>query len=450
VTTGTSETEGLTLGTSKSRTAGMSETIQKRALITPDEIGQVFARIDDKTQVGYPGLALVVISGARPLALVRVNYFEDYKFIGLFDPPPDFPFTAQKELCVDGSQMRLSLAEYGLKVGAWSVTPGSIAASNDGAASIVSGEGKDAAYIRVPRAGLISAVQVSGEVDIPAGPLFSLRYYEDGAALVDPFAELRALCASIAKQREDDKRMAEERKRRRKLALIGAAACVALVIVIAGIAHLRSGSTSAPGAEPQSAATPRPASLANSPANRSAPTSSAPANSTGSDVSGASGPPERSNSLPSQSAIMIGKIDVSRFVGVRADDTPAQVVALYGQPFSESKYGNRAQYFGPGPAQMYVNYINDRVASVTVEGGAEGFVRSHIGNDPLLDLLGHSEADAVAILGPPTGRSGNTVYWTLPTADPNEVAKSELRWGYKAVALAFEPDGGCGRIQVSW
>ncbi len=62
-TTGTSETEGTTRGTSQSRTAGTNETIQKRPLITPDEIGQAFARIDERTQLGYPGLALVVISG---------------------------------------------------------------------------------------------------------------------------------------------------------------------------------------------------------------------------------------------------------------------------------------------------------------------------------------------------------------------------------------------------
>ncbi len=113
VTTGASETEGTTHGTSRSQTEGTSETIQKRALITSDEIGQVFARIDDKTQEVYPGLALVVISGARPLALKRVNYYEDYQFIGLFDPAPDFPFAAPKELCVDGRQMGLSLPEFG-------------------------------------------------------------------------------------------------------------------------------------------------------------------------------------------------------------------------------------------------------------------------------------------------------------------------------------------------
>ena len=240
VTTGTSETEGTTHGTSQSQTEGTSETIQKRALITSDEIGQVFARIDDRTQEVYPGLALVVISGARPLALKRVNYYEDYQFMGLFDPSPDFPFTAPKELCVQGSQLGLSLAEFGLKVGAWSVTAGLIAASNDGAANIVTGDGKDAACIRVPRAGLVTTVPAGGATDVPAGPLFSLRYYEDGAALIDPFAELRALCAAIAKQREDEKRRAEEQRRRRKRILMAAAACCALLAVVGITIDMRS------------------------------------------------------------------------------------------------------------------------------------------------------------------------------------------------------------------
>ena len=52
----------------------------------------MFARIDDRAQPAYPGLALVVISGAPPVALRRVNYYEDFQFVGLFDPNPDYPF----------------------------------------------------------------------------------------------------------------------------------------------------------------------------------------------------------------------------------------------------------------------------------------------------------------------------------------------------------------------
>ena len=112
-TAGTSETEGLTRGTSESRTAGTAETIQKRALITPDEIGQVFARIDDKTRVAYPGLGLAVISGARPVVMHRVHYYEDFQFVGLFDPHPDYPYRSPKELTVEGNWFGLSLAAFG-------------------------------------------------------------------------------------------------------------------------------------------------------------------------------------------------------------------------------------------------------------------------------------------------------------------------------------------------
>jgi type IV secretory pathway TraG/TraD family ATPase VirD4 len=197
VTTGTSETEGTTHGTSQSSTSGTSETIQKRALITSDEIGQVFARIDDKTQLGYPGLALVVISGARPLALLRVNYFEDYRFMGLFDPAPDFPFTGPKELTVEAQTVAF-FRQFGLRIGGWSINPSQLVAANDAAALVTTGNGSQKASIRIPRAGLISAVPGSTTTgNFPAGPLFSLRYYEDGAALVDPFAELTALCNQL-------------------------------------------------------------------------------------------------------------------------------------------------------------------------------------------------------------------------------------------------------------
>src|ERR1022692_2234826 len=103
--TSTSETDGTTRGSSQSRTSGESETIHKRALVTPDEIGQVFSRIDERAHPAYPGLALVVISGARPVALRRVNYFEDFQFMGLFDPHPDHPMIEPRDLFVASSDM---------------------------------------------------------------------------------------------------------------------------------------------------------------------------------------------------------------------------------------------------------------------------------------------------------------------------------------------------------
>jgi type IV secretory pathway TraG/TraD family ATPase VirD4 len=89
--TGLTEGESFTStkGTSSSSTAGVSETIQRRPLIHPDEIGQFFATIRDKRFRDYPGLALVLIAGERPIYLRRSYYYEDGYFIGLFSKHPD-------------------------------------------------------------------------------------------------------------------------------------------------------------------------------------------------------------------------------------------------------------------------------------------------------------------------------------------------------------------------
>ena len=249
-TTGTSETEGTTYGRSQSRTAGTSETIQKRALITPDEIGQVFARIDDRAHPAYPGLALVVISGARPMAVRRVNYYEDYRFMGLFDPPPDYPYAAPRELTVEGRALGFSLATFGLHLGKWSITPGQIAAAGDEGALVVTAKGEVAAPIRVPRDGMITAVGGGEGGDVPDGPLFSLLYYDDGTAAGDPFADLRRFCEQlrslIAKQNRDEQEKGKQRRRRLAGALV-----LALVVAVVGIANVAKRGASDRVAEPQ-------------------------------------------------------------------------------------------------------------------------------------------------------------------------------------------------------
>jgi type IV secretory pathway TraG/TraD family ATPase VirD4 len=234
--TGTSETEGDTRGSSQSRTSGASETIQKRALVTPDEIGLVFSRIDDRAHTAYPGLALVVISGARPVALRRVNYYEDFQFMGLFDPHPDHPFTGPKELTVEGRMLGLSLADFGLRLGGWSITTGQIAAAGDEGAAVVTASGRAAAHIRVPHGGMVNAVEGTGGSDLPQGPLFSLLYYDDGVQPGDPFAEVRAFCQQVkANLAAEQREKVEKDKRRRRRLIVAASFCV-LVAVIAGIA----------------------------------------------------------------------------------------------------------------------------------------------------------------------------------------------------------------------
>jgi type IV secretory pathway TraG/TraD family ATPase VirD4 len=203
-TDGTSDTEGTTHGTSQSRTAGLSETIQKRALVTPDEIGQFFARIDDRAHHAYPGLALVVISGARPVAVRRVNYYEDLQFVGLFDPHPDFPGKLQlREVSVD-SRLLTPYMEFLLlpnrnwlggrsdttfRIEEWLIAGGELVSAGDSVAKTTAGD------IKAPYAGLITTVPGRNSKDgVPNGPLFSLRYFEDGTPATNPFADVITDC----------------------------------------------------------------------------------------------------------------------------------------------------------------------------------------------------------------------------------------------------------------
>jgi type IV secretory pathway TraG/TraD family ATPase VirD4 len=79
------ESDSHTAGRSFSRNEGTAETIQKRPLITADELGVFF----DRPSGGRVGWALVLIGGARPAILQRTPYYSDPFFAWLFDPHPD-------------------------------------------------------------------------------------------------------------------------------------------------------------------------------------------------------------------------------------------------------------------------------------------------------------------------------------------------------------------------
>jgi type IV secretory pathway TraG/TraD family ATPase VirD4 len=76
---------------SDSATDGWSDSVHKRPLLNPDEIGRMLARNDDRGRPGYPGIVLALIPGEHPLLARRVNYFESPHFLGLFDPHPNHP-----------------------------------------------------------------------------------------------------------------------------------------------------------------------------------------------------------------------------------------------------------------------------------------------------------------------------------------------------------------------
>jgi TraM recognition site of TraD and TraG len=78
-------------GSSNSTTEGWSEGVHKRPLLSPDEIGRLLARVDDRQRPGYPGLVLALVPGKYPVLARRVNYFESAHFRGYFDPHPNHP-----------------------------------------------------------------------------------------------------------------------------------------------------------------------------------------------------------------------------------------------------------------------------------------------------------------------------------------------------------------------
>jgi type IV secretory pathway TraG/TraD family ATPase VirD4/type II secretory pathway pseudopilin PulG len=462
--TSTSETEGMTHGTSTSRTAGSSETIQKRALITPDEIGQVFSRVDERSDRAYPGLALVVISGARPVPLRRVNYYEDFQFMQMFEPHPDYPFVGPKELTVEAGAMGVSLADFGLRISGWSIKPSQLVAAGDEAAVVTAVNGMKAACIRVPRAGLIEGVPGSAAGDVPAGPLFSELYYEDGAASVDPFAELRTFCNQVRGSVAEKQRQLAAKEKSARLVVRTAVVLACVLIVVLAISLIRNQIAKADKAE-KAAAAQQAAEQAAKDAERAKMTAAlfnkygvkpktaenAGTNTTdpqkGSDTSPA-------GSAPPPVAIMIGKIDVSHFAGLKAGDTVAQVASVYGSTGGSLSSENGIQGFDK-PRRLLVSYHNGGAEGVALYSDELEFARSHVGNDPLFDLFGRSEADAVEILGAPTGRDTNNgndlLYWYFPSTDTKDHGGADLvQMQHKVLALSFKPDYGCDFIKVNW
>ncbi len=83
---GTSQgvTAGRTSGRSGSRTQGFSESIHKRALVNPDEVGRLFGDRDKP-------LALVLVAGQNPFVVERLQYHRQPTWRGLYDRHRDHP-----------------------------------------------------------------------------------------------------------------------------------------------------------------------------------------------------------------------------------------------------------------------------------------------------------------------------------------------------------------------
>lgn len=72
------ESQSVTAGTNFSQTRGISQTLHKRALITPDEVGRLFGNAEEMR-------AIVLVSGYQPMAVSRTPYYRDIALQACFD-----------------------------------------------------------------------------------------------------------------------------------------------------------------------------------------------------------------------------------------------------------------------------------------------------------------------------------------------------------------------------
>lgn len=110
ITVGSSEgrSQSHTFGSSQSQTRGISQTLHKRALITPDEVGRLFGNPEDMK-------AIVLVSGYQPMALTRTPYFKDWALEGCFDRHRDHaspPLMPQLRIIKAARKEQLELMEF--------------------------------------------------------------------------------------------------------------------------------------------------------------------------------------------------------------------------------------------------------------------------------------------------------------------------------------------------
>ncbi len=162
--------------------------------------------------------------------------------------------------------------------------------------------------------------------------------------------------------------------------------------------------------------------------------------------------------------IMVGKIDVSHFAGLKPGDTPQQVVSIYGQPTEDH---GTYQFWGNGSGSLMVIYVDNAVEHIELYSNQLGFVRAHGTNDALVDLIGKKEPAVVALLGQPTDAEEEyadtyNLYWAFPMAghpapgNANRASDQTLRVRFKRINPPRQEhgirqdDADCIWVSVTW
>jgi type IV secretory pathway TraG/TraD family ATPase VirD4 len=212
-TEGTSETVGTsqttTRGTGRTTGRGTSESLHRRPLLPSDDLGRLFARIDDREHPAYPGLALALITGNDPVVVHRRHYFEDLQFIDCFSPHPDHKFLPPVTEEITGVKPLLDMLENangGVSLQAkCPIVPDQVVKAGE-IALLVHGVPYDgrSVPVRVPCdakavkvLGLSAAQYPDGPKTLSNGALLTLKHYGQAGERFDPLAELNEACQRI-------------------------------------------------------------------------------------------------------------------------------------------------------------------------------------------------------------------------------------------------------------
>jgi type IV secretory pathway TraG/TraD family ATPase VirD4 len=209
ISTTSGDSETITRGTGRTKGTGLAETIHRRPLLRPEEIGQLFARLE-KTDALYPGMALVLVGGGHPLMVRRVHYFEDAQFIDCFSPHPDHGFVSAFETRIEGllpliSELEAAMEGRRVQIAEWLTQPQRLVTGGQQVARIddVPRRGNQL-YLYAPCDGKALKFGETGEMAASGAavvdPLLSVKYYDGNEGnRFDPLQDLRAACKRLRK-----------------------------------------------------------------------------------------------------------------------------------------------------------------------------------------------------------------------------------------------------------
>ena len=165
------------------------------------------------------------------------------------------------------------------------------------------------------------------------------------------------------------------------------------------------------------------------------------------------------------SPVMVGKIDVSHFAGIKAGDTPVQVISIYGQPRDDNR--TYQLWAEDTHGHFMVSYVDNAVKTVEAYDTMAGFLRAHGQNDALVKPIGQKEPAVVALLGPPSDAEEDesdtyNLYWTF-RMNGNPAPEYANRASVQTLTVQFrrinptvrvhgirQDDADCIWVSVTW